>query len=228
MSFDASYNVVFMVYRILGLVPFKFHFHSITAGPLRSGWRKVCWSFAENLWFACLLLYELYNLKLSSIWWYNAYACPSKVDTFNAFRTVMAVIFRLCIVITTVETYCTRHLHTNILSNLHEIDRQFAQKLKLQINYQRLQRTIFIAFLKWIPIYILAASIFIVNHSMKTQITIKYIATLMLSYYPLFKQALFNATYISYAILIRHRIQAMNQVLDSNLLLHPHASAFEI
>lgn len=228
MSFDDSYRGIFMVYRVFGLVPFEFHFQSITSESTSNKMRKNCFPFMENLWFICLLLYELYILVHSSYLWYDSYASDGKINTFNGFRTAMAFIFRLCIVIITIESHCNRNVQVKILHNLCKIDRIFDQKLELKIDYRRLKRMGFVAFLKWFPIHALATSIFIVNSSTKNKITIQDIAPVMRSYYPLIKLALFSAAYITFGILIRHRIQVINEALKIELLFAHHESPFDL
>lgn len=104
-----------------------------------------------------------------------------------------------------------------ILNHLHEIDRIFAQKLHLQINYHRLRRLIVVTFLTWISICILGVSI-----SVSVLIpfaTVEEKLRIVLSLYSVLKQIVFGSTYITYAILVRHRIQAMHEILDKNSLL---------
>lgn len=140
------------------------------------------------------------------------------MNSFNGFRLLMIFVIRLCIIVMTIESYCCRHFHVKIQRNLHEIDCIFAQKLKLQINYRQLKRTVLVAFAKWMSVYVIVASIFIANNLMVNATNPKYIQ-LMLSVYSMLKKALFGCTYITCAILIKYRIQAMCRVLDGNLLL---------
>lgn len=231
MSFENSCSGVFTVYRIFGLVPSKFHFQSSTAELSRTfsnKKRQICRLFAEKLWFSCLLLFEFYNLIHSSILNYKKFFNIYSISSFNVFRLLMIITIRVCIILITIESYRHRKVQVKILDNLREIDRVFERKLKLHINYHRLKRSIFVALLKWIPIYFVAVSIFI-SANLFEETKIEDVICVALTLYPLLKQALFGSAYVTYAILIKCRLQAMHEVLDSNLLLaHVESPSFEM
>lgn len=226
MSFEGSYNAVFMVYRIFGLVPFEFHFETTTSEVASNKRRKMCLLFVENLWFISMLLFELCSLIHVSITRYQFLVECKCIHVFIGFRLILALIFRFCVVVITVESYCHRNVQVEIIAKLLEIDQIFAQKLRLQINYHRLKRSITVVFSKWISIYIGLVSILYATSFFKGVPTEKYIR-LTLFLYPFLKRTLFSSMYTTYAILIRHRIQSLNEAMDSNLLL-PHDSAFKV
>lgn len=66
MSFEDSHGTVFMVYRVLGLVPFKFHLKPLT----KSHSQKWC-LIGEHAWFVCMLILELYMLIHTCILCWN-------------------------------------------------------------------------------------------------------------------------------------------------------------
>lgn len=138
----------------------------------------------------------------------------------------MLITIRLYTIIITLELYYHRNDQVQIISQLHEIDQIFAQKLHLKINYHRLRRTVIVAFLKWMSVCAVLLSILIAACVIEDVAKVEYIH-LLVSSYSLLKKALFGSAYITYAILIRHRIRAMHEVLDSNLLLL-NDSPFEI
>lgn len=216
-----SYSVLFMLYRIFGIIPFNFHFQSFSPAshiPLYfNKKRKLLLLSIEKFWTICLLLFELYNLIHSSILWYTTYLTSNNINTFNIFRTMTAVSFRICVITMTIELHCKRHVQVEIFRMFHEIDRIFAQKLQLQINYHRLRRCVVVACLKWLSICILIMSISFASKFQpgKTAQNLR----MLLSLYLVLKQIVFGSVYITYVILIRHRIRAIHEVLDRNLLL---------
>lgn len=233
MSFEDSYSAVFMVYRVFGLVPYKFHFQSINAGSADASSTKNrhirCLFCAERFWFICSFLFEIYNLIHNSILCYKNFTHMNKINTFNVYRLLVIIIIRPSIIVITIESYCHQNIQVKILSNLHAIDRIFAQQLKLQINHHRLKRSIFVAFLKWISISVLVISILIATSFIDYEYrTIEDEILLVLSLYPLLKKALFGSAYVTYAILMKCRLQAMHDVLDSNLLLAHESPSFEV
>lgn len=221
MSFVDSYKSVFTVYRIFGLVPFNFHLHLLSTNPQSP-------SSNENrkfgFWFICLFSIELFILVYSSILWHRSYTNDN--DSFNIFRWSMVVAIRICIIVITFESYRHQRTQLKILNQLHEIDRIFSEKLNLQINYHRLKRSIFVDFSKWISVCVIDVLILFAAVCFE-ETTIEDYVRLMAPLYPLFKKAMLGSVYVTYAILIKHRIQAVLQVLDSSLLL-PHDSTFEI
>lgn len=220
MSFESSYSSVFTAYRLFGLVPFKFHFQSITTNPeIFNKKQKNFVSIVEKLWLLCLLLFELQNLVETLHSRIQFLVTCNCINSFNGFRIFMLLTFRVCPILVTLELYFHRNVQMDIIAKLQEIDRIFAQKLKLHMNYHRLKRTIFIAFSKWISICVVFVLILIVSYIIVKAPKEEYTSLAMSLFYPLSKRALYSSTYITYAILIRHRIQAMHEVLDSNLLL---------
>lgn len=213
-----------MVYRVFGLVPYHFHVQSVATAwqsPLSFAKREKYFLSVKRTWFIGLLLFELYNLVHSSVLWHRLY--KSADYSFNIFRFWNAITIRICIIIITVESYRHRHIQVEIIKNLHEIDRIFAQTLKLQINYHRLRAAVFVAFAKWMGISAIVVS------TLFAASLIEHVANfrLMFALYPLVKKAMLGSVYMTYAILIRHRIRAIHEVLDSDLLLI-HESTFAL
>lgn len=56
---------------------------------------------------------------------------------------------RILAIIITIETYCKRHVQVKIMKKFHEIDRNFAENLNLEINYHRLRRQIALQLLQF-------------------------------------------------------------------------------
>lgn len=211
-----------MVYRVFGLVPFKFRFQSISRAwqspPLYTK-RKLYFSLAEMFWFICLLCLELYILIHGAILWHKMY--KNDQHFFNLFRLLMAILIRICIIVITIETY--RYRNVQIIAKLHEFDRIFAQKSQSPINYHRLKRSISVDFFKWMTVCFVANFFLVVAYCLESKTN----SRLLLAFYPLLKRALLGSTYTTYVILIRHQIQAMHQVLDSNSLFLQE-STFEL
>lgn len=224
MPFEDSYRVLFNIYSIFGLVPFQFHFRSISTILHRK--QQFCFLFVEKLWFICLVLFEVFNSVHSLVFYYRDCLKCNCMNSFNGFRLIMIFVIRLCVIVITVESYCRRHIHVRIQQNLREIDRIFTHKLRMQINYHRLRRVVVAAVLKWMFVYVIVVSIFIANNLIENKAKLKY-TPLLLFVYSALKKALFGCTYITCAILIRYRVQAMHQMLDSNLIAL-NESAFEI
>lgn len=105
MSFEGSYNGVFVVYRAFGLVPFKFHFRSITMEPVPYVGQKICLLLIENLWFICMLSFELYNLISVLITRYQFLVKCECLNAFVGFRFLMTLIFRGCVIVITLDSY---------------------------------------------------------------------------------------------------------------------------
>lgn len=224
MPFEDSFTAVFNIYSIFGLVPFQFHFRSISTKSHRK--HRFCFLFVEKLWFTCLILFELFNSFHSLIFYYRDCLKCNCMNSFNGFRLIMIFVIRLCVIVITVESYCRRITHVKIQQNLHEIDRMFTHKLKMQINYHRLKRSVVAASLKWMFVFVVVVSIFIANNLIANKTKLNY-TSLLLAVYSFLKKALFGCTYITCAILIRHRVQAMHQVLDS-ILIALNESAIDI
>lgn len=185
----------------------------------------MCLLLAERLWFICLLLFEFFNLGYRSMIWYRKSGNAS--DSFNIYRWSLAISVRICIILITLESYRHRAVQAEIIKQLHKIDQIFAQKLSFQINYHRLKRSIFVAFFKWIAICTVVLLILIAAVLFE-KAKVKDFIRLSLSFYPVLKKVLLASTYITYVILIKHRIQAMQHVFDRNSLLpHGSDSAFE-
>lgn len=214
MPFAHSYRAIFNIYSLFGLVPFQFHFRSISAKSHRN--HSFCLLFVEKLWFICLILLELFNSVHSAIFYYCSSLKCESMSTFLAFRMIMIFVIRLCVVVITVESYFRRHCHVQIHRNLHEIDRIFTHKLNWQIDHHRLKRTVVAAVLKWMLVFVVVATIFITNNLNANSANPQY-APVLLSIYVFLKKALFGCAYITCAILIRHRIQEVHQALASNL-----------
>lgn len=206
-----------MVYRIFGLVPFQFHFESFTKSQINisKDSRQNVRSIGEHLWFICLLLAELYMLIHCSIMCYN----HSIKVSFDVYRTLhFSIVFtiRALLIVITIESYCKRNVQVKIMENFRKIDRNFAEKLKLEINYYRLRRQIAISFLITIFIYIATMAMLVPSY-WNESFDQKMLALFVV--YPLLKRSLSGSRYITYALLVKYRIEAMHEILDSNLLL---------
>lgn len=213
-----------MVYRIFGLIPFPFHYQSISTSAYKK-W-KPYFEFAEKLWLVCLILFEFYSLVFNSNLVYQHFSHSNGMNSYYIFRKFIVFTIHASVVVITLESYRHRNVQVEIIRQLQEIDLIFAQKLKLQIDYQRLKRSIFVAFLKWTSVYtimILILSTIYILENVSTGKDPRY----LLWMYPLTKKAFFASAYTTYVILIEHRIQAMHQVFDTNLLL-VNESKFEI
>lgn len=220
MSFENTYSAVFMVYRLLGLVPFPYHFKSITSSQnieLNSRnffGHKQKWNLTlEILYFICVLALELSILVLSCLSCY-LHTVKNDLNLFNASHMVIVFALRVFFVAATVETYFKRNLQVKILINLYEIDRVFARELNLSIDYHPLKRQILVAFLKFMIAFVVA---FVIFARFAVVATDPYPIYIRLSYafYPLIKAALVGSKYITYATLIHYRIEAMHGIFDS-------------
>lgn len=219
MSFKDSYSAVFMVYRVFALAPFQFHFEAITyAQNVPSNDKRQKWNCkAELLYFVCMIAWELCMLVFTSISCYK-HSLSFNQNFFNASHMVVVFTFRAFVVVTTVESYLKQNVQVKIMANLYEIDRVFAEKLNYSVNYHRLKRQIVIAFLKWMSILFTAISTYVI-------ITLLWISThsdfmdWLCGLYPLIGAALIGSKYITHVILINSRIEAMHEILDSNLLI---------
>lgn len=216
MSFENVHSAIFMVYRAFGLVPFQFHFKSITKSQRNPSkkWKKHVYLISELLWFICLLLLELYWLIESAMACYG-HSIRLSFDIYNTFHFSVAFSARVLLIVITIESYCKRNVQVKIMNDLYEIDRIFADKLKLKMNYYRLRRQIGMAFLSAIFIYIvtLFLLIFLYWNDAYDQFLIPF------TVYTFFKRALSGSCHITYALFVKYRIEAMHEVLDSNLIL---------
>lgn len=144
--------------------------------------------------------------------------------SFDVYRTLhFSIVFTirtLCIVIT-IESYCKRSSQVQIMNNFREIDREFAEKLNVQLNYHRLRHKIMISFLITIFIYITVIAMLIPAY-WDESFTQKMLALFVI--YPLLKRSLSGARYMTYALLAKYRIEAMHEILNSNWLLAQQSS----
>lgn len=214
MSFEDSHRTVFMVYRVLGLVPSQFHLESLTESNSKKWWRNVRLN-GEHLWFVCILILELYMLIHTCILCYN----HSIKISFDVYRTLhFSIVFtiRMLVIVITIESYCKRNSQAKILQNFREIDRKFTEKLNFEMNYDRLRHEIAISFSITIVIYIAAMALLIPSY-WNESFTQQMLALFVI--YPLLKRSLSGARYMTYALLAKYRIAAMHEILNSNLLL---------
>lgn len=204
---------VFLVYRVFGLLPFRFHLES--KKNISKGWQENVRLCGEHLWFIFMLLIEIYMLIHTCILCYN----HSIYISFDVYRTLhFSIVFtiRALVIVITIESYCKRNIQAQIMNNFHEIDRKFVEELNLENNYCRLQRQIAISFSITVFIHILAIFILVPtywNESFDQQLLGLFVI------YPLLKRSLSGSIYIIYALLVQHRIKAMHEIFDSNLLL---------
>lgn len=213
MSFEDSHGTVFMVYRVLGLVPFKFHLKPLTKSHSQKWWQNVR-LIGEHAWFVCMLILELYMLIHTCILCYN----HSIKISFDLFRTLhFSIVFtiRTLVIVITIESYCKRNSQVEIIKNFREIDRQFMERLNFEMNYHQLRHEIAMSFLITIVIYIAAIVLLIPsywNESFNQQMLALFVI------YPLLKRSLSGARYMTYALLAKYRIKAMLEILNSNVL----------
>lgn len=183
MSFNAFYNGIFTVYRVFGLLPSKIHFQSTKVDPPTKNpkeLRRNCLLFGEIIWLICVLFFELDILIYSSMLYYRKFTNSRRFNAFTVFRLMMVFTIRLCIVVITVESYRHRSVHVKIFQNLHELDRIFVQKLKLQIDHRRLERSIVVDFLKWITLYTVILAIFLSVHLIADAVTMEDVIRVLL------------------------------------------------
>lgn len=215
MSFEYSHRTVFMVYRALGLVPFQFHLQS--AKRLR--WRTVH-LFVEYLWFVCMLLIELYMLIHTCILCFD-HSVRVSFDVFRTLHFSIVTTVRTLVIVITIESYCQRNSQVKILNKFREIDRKFKEKLNFEMNHRRLRQRIMVSFVTTILIYI-TAIIFLILLYWSEPLNQQVLGLFVI--YPLLKRTLSGASYMTYALLAKYRIEAMHEILNSNLLLAPQRS----
>lgn len=214
MPFEDGHSTFFMVYRVFGLVPFQFRFES--QNNISKDWRQsVRLVVVEHLWYVCLLLAELYMLIHCCMICYN----HSIKVSFDIYRTLhFSIVFtiRALLIIITIDSYCKRNVQAKIMNNFCEIDRNFSEKLNLEINYDRLRHQIAISFLITIFIYTVTMVMLVPsywNESFEQKLLALFVV------YPLLKRSLCGSCFITYAIFVKFRIEAMHEILDGNLLL---------
>lgn len=212
MHFEDTYRVVFMVYRVLGMIPYRFTPSKNQAPPQN---RPNTFLVVEYLWIICLLAFECYVL-IDSLFECYDYISHVKVTLYIGLDLLILTTFRILTIIITIESFFKRNIQVNILHNLFEIDKIFIEHLNMNIDYKQLNRLIRNAFLKWIFIYIITET-FLISMTLYEGANNLPIF-LILFVYPLLKLTVNGSKYITFAILIKYRIDAMHKVLlDSPL-----------
>lgn len=207
MFFEKSCREVFVVYRILGLVSGQFRF-----SQSYNIW-QILLTIAEHFWIICILIFELYLLKMSFEMWHQKFVHePNLYSVSFSFGTIVTQIL-LCAA--TIESFCKRNTQTNILNNLNDIDHIFSETLNLNVNYFRLRRLIRRAFMKWILVYVIVECLLISLIPIETNEPIRFVDFLLFAMYPMQKLTLIGSKYITYGILIKYRIRTMHEILDT-------------
>lgn len=126
MCFENTYNAVFLVYRVLGLVPFPFHLKSITnpPGTIPSNQQQKWNILIEILCFICIFSLELCILIFKCMTCYKD-SLTHGLNLINASHMAIVFTVRAIAIVGTVETYLKRNSQVKILTNLYEIDRFF-------------------------------------------------------------------------------------------------------
>lgn len=210
---EMDYRSVFLVYRIFGIAPFHCLINRNSRTPnhhLANKKLRYCLLFIEYVWIIFLLTVEVYNVIYTFIrinYYFN-------VNVLHAFYAALILSVHAFLAIITIESYCKRNVHIKILSNLHEIDQIFSNHLNLYMNYCRMKRSIRNAFISWLFLYIASDCVLI---WLRSKFWTAYsIPTFVLAFvYPLLKMTLICSKYVTFGILIKYRIKAMHEILDT-------------
>lgn len=207
MNFKETYSLVFYIYRILGMVPYRLiveESHVVISTPK-----------FEYLWLFVLFALETYILVYGTILCYE-YVLVTKVTLYTGLDLLIVTTFRALLVIITVESFLKRDAQVKALQNLLDIDKVFTEKLSVDVNYPKLGRLVKVLFIKWSLIYIVTEA-FLIWLTLFEEAN-SFGIFLLLFVYPLLKLTLNGSRYITFVHLIKHRILLMQQVLkDSNL-----------
>lgn len=177
-------------------------------------------SIVKFTWIIGLFTFEIYLLIYASEFDVVC-AIHKKIDLLSVSKAIIFIVPRILHIIITVETIWKCNYNETILENLHEIDDIFEKKLCLQLNYKRIKQSVRNDFLQWISIIPI---LIIVNYFIWNVYGIVYVILLDYSHV---KLILNGSQYTAYAILVRHRIQAMHEVLDTTLIQELKKQEFE-
>lgn len=134
------------------------------------------------------------------------------INLLSVSKALIFIAPRILHLIITIETIWKRNHHEIILDQLHEIDGIFEKNLYLQLNCHGLKQSIRKYFLKWIAIIPI---LIITDFYIWNVYGLIYVVLLDYSY---IKLILNGSQYSTYAILVWHRIEAMHEALDHNLM----------
>lgn len=212
MHFEDTYRVVFMVYRVLGMVPYRFSPSNTVVRPKKL---EIIFLIAEYLWIIFLTIFEFYVIIDSIIVCYN-YVTHIKLNLYIGLDLLILTTFRVLLVIITFEAFLKRNFQVKILRNLFEIDSIFIRDLNVDIDYGELKQLIRNTFIKWGLIYIIT-EMFLISLTLYEGAN-NLPTFLMLFVYPLLKLTLNGSKYITFALLIKYRIEAMHKILINSSL----------
>lgn len=213
MRFEDTYAIVFSIYRVLGLVPSQFNRLQTQNFTVVIKNRHRFYSIVEYFWIICLLIFEFYILIYSLILCYQ-YILHVHVTLYVGFDVFILTMMRTLVIIITVESFGKRNVQVNILNNLFEIDTIFMQNLNFNIDYSQSRRSIRNNFLKWCGVYIFTESFLIGMNLYEGANGLQDF--LLLFGNPLLKLTLSGSKYITFALLIKCRIDAMHETMTPN------------
>lgn len=221
MLFEETYRFVFIIYAIFGLSPFKLVYHDFSKKrvPLsrnkRSKW-IIC--IMDYAWTPCLSILELCSVFCASIAHVNV-LLSVEIDVFIASAYVIQTTIHLLYILNSIEWVFKRNFEMKILKRLHEIDTIFAENFCFQMNYHRLRNSIRNTFLLWVVFILIVFKTYIFHWNFASFIQCDVLAI---------KLILNGSRYTTYAILLRHRIEALTEILDqSRFQIVQSRSAFE-
>lgn len=212
MQFGDTYRVVFIFYRVLCMVPYRFS--TSKAFNQSKRWQDILFA-AEYLWMIVLILFEFY-IVIDGVLESYLYVSHIKVTLFTGLDLVILTTFRVLLIIITIEAFFKRKEQVKILKNLSEIDTNFARHLNINLDYGQLNRVIRNAFIKWSLIYVIT-EVFLISMTLYEGAN-NLPTFLMLFVYPLLKLTLNGSKYITFALLIKYRIDAMHTALITSSL----------
>lgn len=212
--FEEKFRFIFIIYSFFGLSPFrllylKFGTNLQAYNPCKN--RKKWFSFAECIWILGIITLEIYALIFASKFDMTD-AMRKKFDLLAASKFVIFTIPRILHLIITLETIWKRNDHEIIHGHLHEIDEILEKHLCFRLNCHRLKQSIRNDFLRWICII---PFLILTNYHIWNVFGSIYVFLLDYSY---MKLILNGSQYTTYGILVRHRIEAMHEALETNLM----------
>lgn len=221
MSFEDTYRGKFQIYSIFGMCPLRI-WHSEFESPCRMAtkstnkYRRTILIAIEAVLLMCLLTFECLNLVKDIMLW-NTILKNNTIGLLNEFNYINVLASRCLLIIITVESNLKYSKSMKILQNLYEIDRIFADKLNFRMNFHRMKNTIQNAFVACFFIFIIYISSSIAFYLSQKEFSTYSIVFLL--YYSI-KFILNASRYQTYTHLIRHRIEAMHEMLDAMLETH--------
>lgn len=212
MLFEDTYSFVFIFYRILAMVPYRFTTEQRQVIVQRLKFTN-CFRKLESIWLLVLFLIEIYILIDGIIVSYER-VLVTYVTLYTGLDLLIVTTFRLLLIIITMESFLKRRDQLKILQNLYSIDTVLGQELDIDVKYPKLNRLIIILFIKWSLIYVVTEA-FLIWLTLFEQAN-SFGTFLLLFVYPLLKLTLNGSRYITLAHLVKHRIQLLQEVLKSS------------